>query len=198
MDGVGDALVFGQRDYSMRVWLDPARLSSRAMTSGDVVKALQEQNVQVAAGQLGQQPAQRGVDFQYTMQALGRLTEPEQFGDIILKSGAEGQITRLRDVARIELGARSSDSSSLLDGKPSAAVGVFQLPGSNALETARRIRDKMLELKTRFPQGLAYSIVFDTTPFIQESVRDVFKTLRDAVILVAIVVLAFLQNWRRR
>jgi multidrug efflux pump len=196
LDGVGDAMVFGQRDYSMRVWLDPARLASRGMTSGDVVRSLQEQNVQVAAGQLGQQPAQRGVDFQYTMQAMGRLTRPEQFGEIVLKNGAEGQIIRLRDVARVELGARNSDTNGLLNGRPSPAVGVFQLPGSNALETAQRVRDKMQELKTRFAPGLEYHIAHDTTPFIEESIHEVFKTLRDAVILVAIVVLVFLQNWR--
>jgi multidrug efflux pump len=196
LEGVGDAMVFGQRDYSMRVWLDPARLASRRMTSGDVVRALLEQNVQVAAGQVGQQPAQRGVDFQFSMQALGRLTEPEQFAEIILKSGDHRQITRLRDVARVELGSRSDDSNSLMDGRPSPAVGVFQLPGSNALATAERVRAKMTELKARFPEGLDYRIVFDTTPFIEESVRDVFQTLRDAVVLVAVVVLVFLQNWR--
>jgi multidrug efflux pump len=196
LDGVGDAMVFGQRDYSMRVWVDPAKLASRGMTAGDVVRALQEQNVPVAAGQLGQQPAPRGIDFQFTMRAMGRLTDPEQFGDIILKNGEEGQITRLHDVARVELGARNSDTNGLLDGMPSPAVGVFQLPGSNALDTAQRVRDKMAELKTRFPPGLEYCVAHDTTPFIRESINEVFKTLRDAVILVAIVVLVFLQNWR--
>jgi multidrug efflux pump len=196
IDGVGEVFILGQRDFSMRVWLDPDSLSSRGMTAGDVVRALREQNVQVAAGQIGQQPASRGVDFQYTMSTLGRLTEPEQFGDIVVKTGRQGQITRLRDVARIELGAKNQDVNSYVDGMPSAGVGLFQLPGANALETAGRVKAKMRELKERFPEGLDYKICYDTTPYISESISEVFKTLRDAVLLVALVVLVFLQNWR--
>jgi multidrug efflux pump len=196
LEGVGDAMIFGQRDYSMRVWLDPARMASRRITAGDVVVALREQNVQVAAGQVGQQPAAPGMDFQYTMTTLGRLTEPEQFADIIIKTGDQGQITRLSDVARVDLGARNQDVNNYLDGTPTGNIGIFQLPGSNALETAERVKAKMRELKQRFPEGLDYRICYDTTPFISESIREVFKTLRDAVILVALVVLAFLQNWR--
>ena len=196
IEGVGDVIVFGQRDYSMRVWLDPDRLTSTGISAGDVVSALREQNVQVAAGQLGQQPASANVNFQYTMSTLGRLTEPEQFGEIIVKKGADGRISRLRDIARIELGAKSQDVNSYMDGMPSAGIGVFQLPGSNALATAERAKAKMRELKKSFPQGLEYFIHYDTTPYISESIREVFQTLLEAVLLVAIVVLVFLQNWR--
>jgi multidrug efflux pump len=196
IEGVGDVTVFGQRDYSMRVWLDPDRLTTTGITAGDVVRSLREQNVQVAAGQIGQQPASKGVDFQYTMSTLGRLTEPEQFGDIIVKKGEDGRVTRLRDVARIELGAKSQDINNYMDGLPSAGMGVFQLPGSNALATAELVKAKMRELKEQFPEGLDYHIYYDTTPFISESIREVFQTLFEAVFLVAVVVLVFLQNWR--
>ncbi len=196
LDGVGDAMVFGQQAYSMRVWLNPDQLASRSMTVGDVVRAVREQNVQVAAGQVGQRPAAPGIDFQYTMTTLGRLEEPEQFAEIVVKTEGDGRVVRLRDVARIELGARSSDSTTRLDGMPAAGIGVFQLPGSNALAASDRVKAKMKELSERFPEGVEYRIVYDTTPYIRESVREVFKTLRDAVILVAVVVVAFLQNWR--
>ena len=196
LDGVGDAMVFGQQAYSMRVWLNPDQLASRSMTVGDVVRSLREQNVQVAAGQVGRQPAAPGIDFQYTMTTLGRLEEPGQFADIIVKAEGDGRVVRLRDVARIELGARSSDSTTRMDGMPAAGIGVFQLPGSNALAASDRVKAKMKELSERFPEDVEYRIVYDTTPYIRESVREVFKTLRDAVILVAIVVVVFLQNWR--
>jgi multidrug efflux pump len=171
-------------------------MTSRGLTANDVVKALREQNVQVAAGQLGQPPAAPGVDFQYAMTTLGRLTEPDQFAQIIVKTGDRGQITRLADVARVELGARNLDISNFLDGTPTGNIGIFQLPGSNALDTAKRVKAKMEELKKRFPEALEYRICYDTTPYISESIREVFNTLRDAVILVALVVLVFLQNWR--
>jgi multidrug efflux pump len=196
IEGVGDVIVFGQRDYSMRVWLDPDRLTATGITAGDVVSSLREQNVQVAAGQIGQEPAAKGVNFQYTMSTLGRLTEPDQFGDIIVKKGADGRITRLHDIGRIELGAKTQDRNNYMDGMPSMGIGVFQLPGSNALATAERVKAKMRELKKRFPQGLDYCIYYDTTPYISESIREVFQTLFEAVLLVAIVVLVFLQNWR--
>jgi len=192
--GVGDINLLGQQDYSMRVWLDPNRLSSRNLTADDIVRSLREQNVQVAAGQLGQPPTPAGVEFQYTMTTLGRLKSPEAFGDIIIKSGDQGEVVRLKDVARLELGARNQDTRCFLDGRPSVGLALFQLPGSNALETADRIRDAMKEIK--LPKGLEYAIVYDTTPFVEESVAEVFKTLRDAVILVALVVLFFLQDWR--
>ncbi|XBH07838.1 efflux RND transporter permease subunit [Singulisphaera sp. Ch08] len=196
LEGVGDITYLGQRDYSMRVWLDPGKMSFRNLTSSDVTRAIEQQNSQVAAGQIGQPPVPTGQVFQYTMSTLGRLTDADQFADMILKTDAEGRIVRLKDVARIELGAQGYDQSCTLDGKPSVALSIYQRPGSNALETARLVRLKMEELKGRFPTGLDYAIVYDTTPFITESVNEVFKTLRDAVILVAVVVLLFLQNWR--
>ena len=196
VDGVGDVFSFGGQDYSMRVWLDPDRLQSRSLTAGDVIRVLREQNVQVAAGQIGQAPVPRGQEFQYTISTLGRLVEPEQFENIILKTGTDGEVTYLKDVARTELGARNQDQSLTLDGKPSVGLAIFQLPGSNALDVADRIKVRMRELEKRFPKGLKYTIVYDTTPFVRESVSEVFLTLRDAVILVAIVVLLFLQDWR--
>ncbi len=196
LKGVGDVTLFGEQDYSMRVWLDPDKMSSRGLAADDVVRVLKEQNVQVAAGQIGQPPVPRGQDFQYTMTTLGRLTDPKQFEAIVLKTGTKGEVTYLRDVARLELGAKNQDTLCTLDGKPSAGIAIFQLPGSNALEVADRVKEKMEELKRRFPAGLNYLIAYDTTPFVEESIHEVFKTLRDAVILVAIVVLLFLQDWR--
>ncbi len=196
LDGVGDITYIGQRNYSMRVWLDPQKMSFRNLTSSDVVQAITEQNVQVAAGQLGQPPVPNGQSFQFTITALGRLSNTDQFEDMILKTDAQGGVVRMRDVAKVELGAQGYDQACTLDGQPSVALSVYQRPGSNALGTAERVKEKMLELKERFPDGIDYSIVYDTTPFITESVREVFKTLRDAVILVAFVVLLFLQNWR--
>jgi multidrug efflux pump len=196
IEGVGDVQIFGQEDYSMRVWVDPDKLASRNLTADDVVRVLREQNVQVAAGQIGQPPVPSGQDFQYTMSTLGRLVEPKQFADIVLKTGADGEVTYIRDVARTELGARNQDQRSLLDGKPSAGIGIFQLPGTNALDTADHIKAKMRELEKRFPRGLKYGILYDTTPFIRESVNEVKNTLIMAVALVAFVVLLFLQDWR--
>ena len=196
VDGVGDVLIFGQQDYSMRVWLDPDKLQSRNLTCDDVIRVLREQNVQVAAGQIGQPPVPKGQDFQYTMSTLGRLVEADQFADIVLKTGTDGEVTYLKDVARTELGARSQDTLLRWDGKPSAGIGIFQLPGSNALDTGDQIKATMRELKARFPKGLGYAIVYDTTPFVRESVNEVSRTLRDAVILVAIVILLFLQDWK--
>jgi multidrug efflux pump len=196
LTGVGDISFLGQRDYSMRIWLDPQRLAMRDLSSADVVQAVEQQNIQVAAGQIGQPPAPTGQAFQYTMTTLGRLTDEEQFGDMVLKSDDQGRLVRLRDVAEVQLGALSYDQLCTLDGAPSVALSIFQLPGSNALDTADKVRSKMDELKQRFPEGVDYSIVYDTTPFIQESVNEVFISLRDAVILVALVVLVFLQGWR--
>jgi multidrug efflux pump subunit AcrB len=188
--------ILGAQDYSMRVWLYPDKLASRNLTAGDVIRVLREQNVQVAAGRIGQPPVPTGQDFQYTLSTLGRLVEAEQFADIILKTGADGEVTYLKDVARTELEARSEDSLGRLDGRPTVALAIFLLPGSNALDTDARIKAAIQELATRFPQGLRYVINYDTTPFIRESVNEVFHTLRDAVILVAIVVLLFLQDWK--
>ncbi len=199
LNGVGDVSFLGQQDYSMRVWLDPERLAARGMTAGDVVNALKEQNVQVAAGRIGQPPVPSGLDFQYILSTLGRLTEPEQFEQIIVKTGSTGQITRLRDVARLELGAKNQDTQCTLDGQPSVGLAIYQLPGSNAIEVADNIRHKMKELEGSLPgfsSGVKYSIAYDTTPFIEQSVHEVFHALRDAIILVAIVVLLFLQDWK--
>lgn len=196
LPGVGDITYLGRRDYSMRVWLDPDKLASLGLSSSDVVHAIEQQNVQVAAGQIGQPPAPSDQVFQFTMTTVGRLADDQQFGEIIVKTDADGRIIRLRDVARTELGALAYDQVCTLDGKPSVALSVYQLPGSNALEVAESVRKKMEQLKTRFKPGVDYSIVYDTTPFIEESVSEVFTALRDAVILVAIVVLIFLQGWR--
>ena len=196
LDGVGDITYIGQRNYSMRIWLDPQKMSFRNLTSSDVVSAVSQQNIQVAAGQLGQPPVPNGQAFQFTITTLGRLTEPEQFAEMILKTDAQGGVVRLRDVGRVELGAREYDQACTLDGRPTVALSVYQRPGSNALETAALVQEKMSELKERFPDGVDYAIAYDTTPFIVESVNEVFHTLRDAVILVAFVVLLFLQNWR--
>jgi len=222
LTGVGDVTFLGQRDYSMRAWLDPEKLANLQLTANDVANALAQQNVQVAAGQIGQQPVPQGQAFQLTMNALGRLTTPKEFEEIIVKTGQLGQpvqtktpssqassVVRLRDLVAdprtgpdgeiirgVELGAMSYNQSCTLDGQPSVALSIYQLPGSNALQTAKAVYEKMAELAKRFPQGLQYSIVYDTTPFITESIDEVKKTLRDAVILVAIVVLLFLQNWR--
>ncbi len=196
VNGVGDVFEFGQQDYSMRVWLDPEKLSSRNLTATDVIHALREQNVQVAAGQIGQPPVPSGLDFQYTMSTQGRLVEAKQFDNIVLKTGTDGQVTYLRDVSHSELGARNQDTLCRLDGTPSVGLAVFQLPTANALDTATRVRARMHELEGRFPKHLKYAIVYDVTPFIRESVDEVFKTLIYAVILVAVVVLLFLQDWR--
>jgi len=196
LKGVGDVFTFGGQDYSMRVWLDPNELASRSLSAVDVVNVLREQNVQVAAGQIGQPPVPKGQNFQYTMSTLGRLIESDQFSDIILSTDVNGEVTYLKDVARVELGAKSQDQSLTLDTEPSVGLAIFQLPGSNALDTAELIKGKMRELEKRFPEGLKFTIAYDTTPFIHESVGEVFKSLRDAVILVAIVVLLFLQDWK--
>ena len=196
LDGVGDVTYIGQRNYSMRVWLDPQKMTFRNLTSSDVVSAIEQQNIQVAAGQLGQPPVSTGQAFQFTITTLGRLTDADQFSEMILKTDNQGGVVRLRDVGRVELGAQGYDQECTLDGKQTVALSVYQRPGSNALQTAKLVKEKMEELKQRFPEGVDYAIVYDTTPFITESVNEVFKTLQDAVILVAIVVLLFLQNWR--
>src|SRR3972149_275407 len=196
LEGVGDVTFLGARDYSMRVWLNPEKLASRNMTADDVMQALREQNVQVAAGRIGQPPVPEGIAFDYPINTLGRLIEADEFADIIIKTGEHGQITRLRDVARVELGAKNVDVSSYLDGQPSITLAVFQLPGANALATAENIRHEMQKLKEQFPNGIDYRIIYDTTVFIDESVHEVYKTLFEAFVLVFIVVLIFLQDWR--
>src|SRR5262249_50705213 len=156
----------------------------------------EQQNAQVAAGQVGQPPAPTGQAFQYTINTLGRLSEEDEFADMIVKAEDGGRLVRLRDVGRVKLGAIGYDQTCTVDSPEEVALSIYQLPGSNAIDTARRVRTKMEDLKDRFPEGVDYAIVYDTTPFINESINEVFKTLRDAVILVAIVMLVFLQSWR--
>ena len=198
LKGVGDVTFLGARDYSMRVWLNPEKLASRNLTAADVLNALKEQNVQVAAGRIGQPPAPAGLDFEMTISTQGRLLDADEFADIIIKTGDTGQITRVRDVARTELGAKNYDVSSALDGQPSITLAVFQLPGSNALATATAVKAEMKRMKDTlpFPAGIDYRIVYDTTVFIDESIHDVYKTLAEAFVLVFIVILVFLQDWK--
>ncbi|WP_165251648.1 efflux RND transporter permease subunit [Paludisphaera soli] len=194
--GISDVGVLGTRNYSMRIWLDPDKLAARELNPGDVTAALREQNAQVAAGSVGQSPGAGGSRTQFTIDTLGRLDDVDQFADVIVKRTADGRIVRIRDLGEIELGARSLDIDSEINGKPVANMAIFMLPDSNALETADVVRAKIEELKKDFPEGLDYMIRYDTTPYIRESIQEVFKTLRDSVILVALVVLLFLQNWR--
>lgn len=245
LPGVAGIGYLGQRDYSMRIWLDPDRLAAKNLTAADVVNAISQQNVQVAAGQIGEQPAPKGQQFQLTINTRGRLVDPDEFGNIVLKAGTPAATTStpmaasptgsggssggasialgpqssvpnpagsptetsmaagpsqaivlLKDVAQVILGAQQYDQTATLDGKPTVALTIYGLPGANAIETADGVYQKMEELKKRFPEGMEYQIVYDTTPFIRSSVIEVFKTLRDAIILVALVVLVFLQNWR--
>jgi multidrug efflux pump len=210
--GVGDVAFLGPRDYSMRVWLDPDKLAARDLTAVDVINAVREQNRQVAAGRLGQPPVPTGnsVQFQLPINTAGRLSSERQFENIVLKTTAEGAAVYLKDVVRdshqdvqgndvdkgIEVGAKNYDVNSYLDGEPSTTLAVFQLPGSNALDTAAAINAKMEDLKTRFPEGIDYHIYYDTTVFVHESIMSVVHTLIEAFVLVFIVVLVFLQNWR--
>jgi hydrophobe/amphiphile efflux-1 (HAE1) family protein len=196
IDGVGDVTLFGLREYSMRIWLDPERMASRGLTAGDVVAALREQNVQVASGIVGQEPIPPGHAHQIPVTTLGRLRDPEEFERIIVKTGADGRITRVRDVARIELGARDYSVNSYLNNQPAVAMAIAQLPGSNALATADAVEAAMAELSRSFPEGLTYRIVYNPTVFVRESITEVLHTLFEAVGLVVIVVLVFLQTWR--
>ena len=193
--GVGEVMVFPQSDYSMRVWLDPYQLRSRVLTTQDVLNAIKEQNVQVAAGQIGQPPAPRGQSFQYPVNVLGRLSEVEQFEDIIVKTES-GRITRLKDVARVELGGKSYDITSRMNGAPSASIGVYQLPGANALDVATDVRALMAQMSRLFPEDMEYAVPYDTTIFVNESIKEVFITLFQAAGLVFLVLFLFLQDWR--
>ena len=196
LPGVGDIMIFGARDYSMRLWLNPEKIAARNLTASDVVNAIREQNVQVAAGVVGQQPTKENTDFQYTATTMGRLMEADQFAEIVIKKGDDGQVTLLKDVARIELGSKDYNSGLLLDGEPSVGLAVFQLPGSNALETRKAVLETMEKLKPRFPEGLDYTLIYDTIVFVQQSIDAVVKTLIEAILLVVLVVVIFLQNWR--
>ncbi len=194
--GVGDVFLFGQRDYSMRIWVNPAKLSGRGMSASDVVQAIREQNAQVATGAIGQEPMQGRQEYQITLSTLGRLADVEQFENIVLKRGREGRITRLKDVGRVELGSKNQDTRTRLDGRDTVFLAIFQMPDANALDLHERVLAKLEDLKQSFPEGVTYDIGFETTPYTRESIHEVVKTLRDAVILVAVVVLLFLQNWR--
>ncbi|HEY4029285.1 MAG TPA: efflux RND transporter permease subunit, partial [Caulobacteraceae bacterium] len=194
--GVGDVQMFGTGPYSMRIWLDPQKLASRSMTAGDVVQALREQNVQVAAGQVGAPPSPGQADFQIAINTQGRLSTEEQFGDIVVRAGQAGQISHLRDVARIELGSDNYALRSYLDDKEAVALPIFQRPGSNALQMAAAVRSTMENLKRDFPEGVQYHVVYDTTIFVHESINAVIHTLFEALILVVLVVVLFLQTWR--
>jgi multidrug efflux pump subunit AcrB len=195
LKGVGDITYLGQRDYSMRLWLDPQKLAGYNLNAMDVINAVQAQNIQVAAGQIGQPPTPSGQVSQYIITTLGRLENTDQFANIVVKQNASS-LVYLKDVANIELGAQSYDQTCTLDGRPSVALSIYQLPGSNALDVAQRVKDRMKQLRRYFPPGIDYDIVYDTTPFIKESISEVFETLFDAIVLVAVVVLVFLQNWR--
>ncbi|HEY4750343.1 MAG TPA: multidrug efflux RND transporter permease subunit [Steroidobacteraceae bacterium] len=195
LPGMGDVQVFGGGDYSMRVWLDPQKLAARNLTAGDVVDAIREQNVQVAAGQLGAPPS-NSTEFQIALNTAGRLTDEQQFRDIVIKTGVDEQLVRLGDVARVEMGAQAYGVRSLLDNKPSLAIPVFQSPGANALELSASVRKTMEELKKNFPQGMDYGILYDPTQFVRQSIDAVLHTLLEAVALVVLVVILFLQTWR--
>src|SRR6187549_1986987 len=196
IDGVGAVQVFGAGEYSMRVWLDPNRLASRQLTATDVVRAIREQNVQVAAGVLGAPPAPSDATFQLAINAQGRLTTEEEFRNIVVRATADGQTTRLSDVARLELGSNRYSLRSLLDNQQAVAIGIFQRPGTNALQASSTVRATMERLKQNFPPGVDYRIVYDPTVFVRESINAVAHTLFEAILLVVIVVVIFLQTWR--
>jgi multidrug efflux pump len=196
LSGVGDARVFGGGEYSMRVWLDPDRIASRNLTAGDVVRAIREQNVQVAAGTVGEPPLSGGTEYQLSINTQGRLTSAQQFLDIVIRAGEGGQMVRLKDVARVELGGSSYALRSQLNNVEAAAIPIFLRPGANALDTSREVKATMERLKERFPPGVDYRVVYDTTIFVQESIDAVVKTFFEALALVVLVVVVFLQTWR--
>jgi HAE1 family hydrophobic/amphiphilic exporter-1 len=200
LPGVGDVNVFGIGQYSMRIWLNPQQLLARSLTPSDVINAIRHQSQEVAAGQVGTPPAAPGQDFQLTVNVAGALNDVEQFEDIIVKSdaaaGGSRAITRIRDVARVELGAQTYSQSFTMDGKPAAGISVFQLPEANALDVAQRVQDEVRKMSRDFPQGLKYGIPFDTTKFVSASIHEVYRTLFEAGLLVLVVILVFLQNWR--
>ncbi|WP_338760651.1 efflux RND transporter permease subunit [Massilia sp. METH4] len=193
--GMGDVQLFGSGDYAMRVWLDPQKVAARGLTAGDVVDAIREQNVQVAAGVIGQGPA-KDADFQLTVKTQGRLSTVEEFGDIVVKTNADGAVTRLRDLARLEMGSNTYALRSLLNNKAAVAIPIFEAPNANALQLSADVRETMERLSKDFPEGVEYSIVYDPTQFVRESIDSVIHTLAEAIVLVALVVIIFLQTWR--
>ncbi|MBD2002022.1 MULTISPECIES: efflux RND transporter permease subunit [Cyanophyceae] len=196
LKGVGDVQIFGERRYSMRLWLDPNRLASRSLTAQDVVNALQEQNLQVGAGRIGQEPAPEGQMYQIDLRAVSRLTEASEFEEIVLKTDTDGTLVKLKDVGRAELGAENYSSFLRFRGNDAVGLGIFQLPGSNALDVARAVKAEMAKLATRFPPGLQYRVAFDTTLYVEQSLKEVVKTLFEAIVLVVLVIFVFLQDWR--
>jgi hydrophobe/amphiphile efflux-1 (HAE1) family protein len=196
IDGVGEVRIFGARDYAMRVWIDPGRAAARDMTAGEIVDALRSQNVQVAAGSIGKPPQANGAAFELNLEAQGRFTSAEQFSNIVIKSDAQGRLTRLSDVARVELGAEDYGINLYFSGQPSVGIGVFQRPGTNALAAADAVQAELKTMSAKFPAGLKYDVFYNPTEFIRESVNAVQHTLLEAVVLVVIVILVFLQSWR--
>jgi hydrophobe/amphiphile efflux-1 (HAE1) family protein len=196
LPGISEVLVFGQRDYSMRIWVDPQRLAARDMSVNDVVTAIREQNLQPAIGQIGQSPAAEGQLMQIPLTIRGRLVEASEFEDIVLRKTADGRVIRIKGVGYAKLDARSEDINNRFDGKPTVGLAIFQLPDANALETADLVKATVKKLSKDFPEDVEYEIGYDTTPFIRESIQEVFKALRDAILLVALVVLIFLEGWR--
>ena len=196
LPGVGDVQIFGEKKYAMRLWLNPDKLTSMEMTAMDVISAVQEQNVQVAAGKIGDPPSPPGQTFTYSINALGRLSSPEEFEDIIVRTRPDGSVVRVKDVGRVELGAENYGWFAHLNKGKAACIGVFQLPGANALDVANKVYANMERLKKRFPQGLDYAVSYDTTLFVKASIKEVVKTLLEAMVLVFLVVFVFLQNWR--
>ncbi|TWT51881.1 Efflux pump membrane transporter BepE [Thalassoglobus neptunius] len=196
--GVGDVMVFGVGDYGMRVWLNPHLLKQRGLTTEDIVQAIREQNVQVAAGQIGAAPTPPGAEIEYTVNTQGRLVTVDQFKEIIVRTGEDGQVLRVGDVARVELGAKSYTFDSTFNGQPSASMAIYQLPGANALDTAKAVETRMADLAAdrNWPEGMEYSIPFDTTLFVTASINEVYETLFVAALLVVIVIYLFLQDWR--
>ncbi|MGZ3409574.1 MAG: efflux RND transporter permease subunit [Xanthobacteraceae bacterium] len=196
LPGVGNINVFGAGQYSMRVWLDPDQLFARGLVPQDIIQALQQQSQQVTAGQVGAPPTPPGQAFQYTLNVSGRLDDPGEFENVIVKTGDNGEITRVRDVGRVELGAQTYAQNFQLNGKPAAGIAIYQSPGANALDVATTVKTRMELLAKSFPQGVAYNVPFDTTVFVSESIKEVYKTLMEAAALVLIVILVFLQDWR--
>jgi hydrophobic/amphiphilic exporter-1 (mainly G- bacteria), HAE1 family len=196
LPGVGNVQIFGERKYAMRLWLDPNRLASRNLTAQDVVNALKDQNLQVGAGQIGQPPTPKGQQYQINLQAVSRLKDPKEFAEIVLKTGSDGSLIRLRDIGRVELGAQDYTSNLRFSGQEGVGLGVSQLTGSNALEVAKEVKTSLAELSKNFPPGMKYKVAFDTTLAVEESVREVVQTLVLSVFLVILVIFLFLQDWR--
>jgi multidrug efflux pump subunit AcrB len=194
LPGMGQVRVFGSGDYAMRIWLDPERVAARNLTAGDVVRAIREQNIQVAAGQIGAPPNPAPGAFQLLVNAQGRLADEEEFGNIVVKTGSDGEVVRLHELARIELDAADYGLRSLLDNEQAVAIPIFQAPGSNALALSDSVRETMKTLSANFPAGVEYDIVYDPTVFVRHSIESVVETLLEAILLVVIVVIVFLQS----